>query len=127
MLMDRGYGSWTRRDLDGMLEAFAPDVVFRTAGVFPGLEDEYRGHDGMRRFWRQLQEPWESFAMQPLAIDADGDTAVIDVRFEAVGRGSGVEVQLEFFHAARKRAGRLVEFSSHTTREAALAAVGRRT
>jgi ketosteroid isomerase-like protein len=122
-IAERGYGAWTRRDLDGLLAALAPEIVFRTAGMFPGLEDEYRGHEGMRRFWAQLQEPWESFAMEAVAIDPRGDAAVIDIHFHAVGRESGVEVQLDVFHLIRKRDGLVTELSSFSTRDAALAAL----
>ena len=122
-IAERGYGAWTRRDLDGLLETLAPDIVFRTSGMFPGLEAEYRSHDGMRRFWAQLQEPWESFAMEATAIDARGDAAVIDIHFHAVGRESGVEVELDVFHALRKREGLVTELSSFSTREEALASL----
>jgi ketosteroid isomerase-like protein len=121
---ERGYGAWSRGDLEGFLAALDPDIVFRTAGVFPGLEDEYHGHEGVRRFWGQMREPFESFAIEPTHIEPhDEDAAVIDINFRAVGKGSGVQVRLDFFHAARKRGGLVTELSSHSSREEALAAL----
>ena len=123
-LSERGYGAWTRGDLDGFLAVLAPDLVFRTAGLFPGLRDEYFGHDGVREFWGQMRDPFESFAIEPVRIERHGtDAAVIDIKFRAVGKGSGARVELDFFHAARKRAGLVTVLSSHSTREEALAAL----
>jgi ketosteroid isomerase-like protein len=125
-IAERGYGSWTRRDLDGLLAVMAPDVAFYSAGLFPGVEDEYHGHAGMTRFWAHMQEPWESFVMEPVRIEPHGDAAVIDLRFRAVGKGSGVKVDMTVFHAVRKSGGRVVELRSHATRGAACADLKRK-
>jgi ketosteroid isomerase-like protein len=123
-IAEQGYGSWTRRDLAGLLDVLDPDVVFRSTGAFPGVEPEYRGHEGMRRFWSVLQEPWESFEMEVVRLEPHGDRAVVDLRFHAVGEGSGVLVELDIFHAVRRRGDKVVELSAHTTREEALEALG---
>ena len=121
---ERGYGAWTRGDLEGFLAVLAPDFEFKTAGVFPGLRNEYYGHDGVREFWSQMREPFETFAMEPVRIEEHGlDAAVIDIHFHAVGKESGVRVELDFFHVARKRGGLVTELSSHSSREEALAAL----
>jgi hypothetical protein len=39
-LAERGYGAWSREDLDGMLSVMAPDVVFHTSGAFVDFEVE---------------------------------------------------------------------------------------
>ena len=76
----------------------------------------------MRRFWRELRAPFDSFAIvaeriEPLAADE----AVADVRFTATGKGSGARVELEFFHRVTARDGRVIRLSSHETRAEALA------
>lgn len=43
------YDGWKRRDFDALVSRLAPNVQWRTAGVFPGLKPVYRGHDGVRR------------------------------------------------------------------------------
>ena len=60
-----GYEGWNRRDFDAMVRRLAPDVVLRTAGVFPGLKPVYHGHDGVRRFWNAMQEAWELIEIRP--------------------------------------------------------------
>src|SRR3954452_7880784 len=89
------------------------DIEFRTAGLFPGLEDEYHGHDGVREFWFQMHEPFENFSIEPVRVEPHGDAAVIDIHFHAIGKGSGVTVELPFFHAAHKRGALVTVLSSH--------------
>jgi ketosteroid isomerase-like protein len=123
-LAERGYGAWSRGDLEGFLALVAPDLEFKTAGLFPGLRDEYHGREDFREFWTQMREPFDSFVIEPVRIEPHGeDCAVIDIHFQAVGKGSGVKVDLPFFHAARKRDGLLTALSSHGSREEALAAL----
>jgi ketosteroid isomerase-like protein len=122
---ERAYGAWSRGDLEGFLATLSADFELQTAGVFPGLEDIYRGHEGVRRFWAHMREPFESFSMEPVRIEPVGDdVAVIDIHFRAVGKGSSVPVELDFFHAARKRDGLVTALSSHAARADAVAAVG---
>ena len=126
-LAERGYGAWSRGDLEGLLDALTTDVLFRPAGAFPGFADEYRGHEGMREFWAQIKEPWELFTIEALSIEpAQDDLALVEIRFHGVGRGSGVEVDLDFFHVVRRRDDRVAELHSHASRADALAAHGLR-
>jgi ketosteroid isomerase-like protein len=120
----RGYGAWSRGDLEGFLAELAPDIEFHSASLFPGIEATYHGHEGMTRFWHQMREPFETFSIEPVRLDRHGDGAVIDIRFRAIGKGSAVPVELDFFHAARRRDGVVTWMSSHGTREDALAALG---
>jgi ketosteroid isomerase-like protein len=123
-LVERGYGAWSRGDLDGFLAVLAPDIEFSAAAVFPGIQPQYHGHEGVRQFWAQIRDPFESFSIEPVRIEVQGDdAAVVDLHFRAIGKGSGVPVELDFFHAGRKRDGLVTELSSHTTREEALAAL----
>jgi ketosteroid isomerase-like protein len=124
VLAERGYGAWSRGDLEGFLAELAPDIEFHTAVLFPGIEDVYHGHDGVTRFWHQMREPFESFSIEPERIERhDDDAAVIDIRFRAIGKGSAVPVELEFFHAARLRDGLVTWLSSHGAREDAVEAL----
>jgi ketosteroid isomerase-like protein len=46
------YAAWDARDLDALLELTDPDIEFRTSGYFPDFEPIYRGHQGLRSFWK---------------------------------------------------------------------------
>ena len=124
-IAERGYGAWSRGDLEGFLAALAPDIEFHTAVLFPGIEEVYHGHDGVARFWHQMQDPFESFSIEPVRIERHGDdAAVIDIHFHAIGKGSAVPVDLDFFHAARLHDGLVTWLSSHGSRAGAVAALG---
>src|SRR4051794_3725029 len=100
------------------------EVEWHTSGIFPDLVDVYRGREGIKRFWRDFDAPWEEIVLEPLRIEARGDDAVVDFRFSARGRG-GVKVDMTIFHRFQRGAGGLTTYvQSYASREEALAAAG---
>src|SRR5829696_4228941 len=47
------YAAWDARDLDALLELTDSEIEFRTSGYFPDFEPIYRGHQGLRSFWKR--------------------------------------------------------------------------
>ncbi|MGH2961184.1 MAG: nuclear transport factor 2 family protein [Solirubrobacterales bacterium] len=97
-IVKEGYDGWNRRDFDAMVCLLAPDVEWRTAGVFPGLKDEYHGHDGVRRFWDAMQEAWELIEINPRRFVEQDDKVLAEFHFHAKGRESGAEVKMDWIH-----------------------------
>jgi ketosteroid isomerase-like protein len=122
-LLLTGYDAWNRGDREGYLELLHPDVRISTAGVFPDLADEYSGRKGAARFWRQMHEPWEWFAVHVEYIEDEGDWAVASIRFRARGVDSGVEVDMKFGMAMRAEDGLGIQFLNRTTFDEARTAV----
>ena len=88
--------AWNRGDLEGTVDHLAPEVEFRTAGIFPDLEPTYWGHAGFRQFWNTFREGWESLPVQFERMEAIGDHRVLALlRFHARGR-DGVEVKRQY-------------------------------
>jgi ketosteroid isomerase-like protein len=55
----------------------------------------YEGHDGIRRFYAEVQDVWESYVWEPeQLIDSGGDVVAL-IRATGRGRESGVEVDRE--------------------------------
>jgi ketosteroid isomerase-like protein len=104
-----GYAAWNRGDLEGWLAMMHPDVELDAPGIFPGFDRRYYGHDGLKRFWRQLNEPWEEFRIDVEAIDEEPNGFVVAIRFRAKGTGSGVDVDMPFGHALRVQDGLAAE------------------
>jgi ketosteroid isomerase-like protein len=52
----------------------------------------YQGHQGVRRFVRDMDEDWDGFTIEPVELTARGDLVVVLGRVRGTGRGSGVEV-----------------------------------
>src|SRR2546425_1024478 len=58
----RVYEAWNRDDPEAALVVMHPDVELRNpTDVFLGTQSVYRGHAGIREFWKAAKEPWEYF------------------------------------------------------------------
>lgn len=101
-LLDRikaAYKSWNAGDLEGTLEFLKPDVEWHTSASFPGTEPLYEGHDGFRRFWEHLHDPWEKIHTTIESYQREGSVAILRIRFHATAKESGVDVDLPWFQA----------------------------
>jgi ketosteroid isomerase-like protein len=121
------YEAWNRDDVDAALLLIHPDAEWRGPGdLFLGIEGGYRGHAGIREWWDAIKEPWKSFESHIERTLEKDDIVVTVVRFEAVGRESGVTVELPFVNAWELRGGLIVKFSAYHSLDEALEAMGLR-
>jgi ketosteroid isomerase-like protein len=120
------YEAWNARDFDAVIAVTHPDVEWTFAGgaQFPGTDDAYHGHEGVRRFWREFIEPWESIRVEIMETREAGDTLVVFVNFHGVGTGSGVELTVPFVHLLNYREGKVVRLKAYADRDEALEAAG---
>jgi uncharacterized protein len=123
-VVSEGYDGWNRRDFDAMVRRLAPDVVWRTAGVFPGLKPIYHGHDGVRRFWDAMQEAWELIEVRPDRFVEYDDKVLVEIHFHAKGRESGAEVKMDWLHVFTFEEDAVVEVAGYRSIEEALAQQG---
>jgi ketosteroid isomerase-like protein len=125
-LLLTGYEAWNRDDCQAWLDLLHSDVEISTAGVFPDLAAEYRGHERARKFWHQLHEPWETFRIDVEQVEEDGDIVTGSIRFRAKGVDSGVEVDMRFGNALSIRDGLATAMVNRRTVEEAREALLRR-
>lgn len=67
-----------------------------SGGGIPDLSEVYRGHDGVRRFWRQWLDAWDEIEIDytdPVEL-FDGRVAITVRRQRNRGRGTGIWVDL---------------------------------
>jgi ketosteroid isomerase-like protein len=130
-IVRRVYEAYDRQDLEACFAEYAADIEWRNGGPLgelfgPGLvERSYFGHDGIRQFWREWLDAWETvdFDWQEL-IDA-GDQVVAIQSQRVRGRASGVELEMKSYAQVwTVRDGKLVRSEFFPTREEALEAVG---
>ena len=119
-----GYAAWANRDLETWLETLHPEVEFQTSGLFPDLATTYRGHRGMRSFWKAMLVPWEAFSLDVERIAEGDDSAAVALHIRATGKGSGAPADLRQGQALRFVDGRVIRISAHPTFEEALEAAG---
>jgi|GEM_PF-2239736 len=94
-----GYAAWNEGNLDRTLEFLSPEVEWHTSASFPGTEPLYSGHEGFRRFWEHLHEPWEAIRVEIESYQREGEVAIVRIRFHGTGKESGVDVDLPWFQA----------------------------
>jgi len=62
----RAYEAWNARDFDACIALIDPEVEWSFVGSaqMPGTDEVYRGHEGVRRFWSEFVDPWESLRFE---------------------------------------------------------------
>jgi ketosteroid isomerase-like protein len=113
----------SRTNPESFFSVCDPDIEWDMSGLMPDGR-VYRGHQGVREFWRGWTGTWEGFDFEVVeAVDA-GDEVVAKVHQVGRGRGSGAPVQLTSGQVWTVRDGRIVRFRAFRTFADALEAVG---
>jgi ketosteroid isomerase-like protein len=60
----RFHEAWTAGDLPAVLEVVDPDVVARPLHGALFTRSEFRGHDGIAQWYREMTDPWDRFEAQ---------------------------------------------------------------
>ena len=120
--------AWNADDLEAALEVIHPEAEldFRDTdeALFPGLNELYRGHEGFRSWWHEIKEPFEYWRSEARRFICEGDRVVAPVHFEAKGKSSGVDVELDLVDVWTVRGGVIVRFQAYASLEEALEATG---
>ncbi len=108
-------------DLDAGERLLDPDVEIHTRLV--GLEGGvYRGLEGNRAYLAALDETFESFERELTEIVEIGERVVAGAHVHAVGRGSGVVVDQDFWSIFEFSGERISRFEVFLDRDEAFAA-----
>jgi uncharacterized protein len=84
----------------------------------------YRGHAGIRRFYREVSEVWEEFRWEPLRLVEAADKVVVRLHSHGRGRGSGLEMARDAAMVRTVREDRAVSVRFYIDRAEALQAAG---
>ncbi len=109
------YEAWNRGDFDAMVENASPAIEWITSGVFPDFDPVYRGHDGIRRFWDNMQSAWEVIEVRPTRFTEYGDRLLVELHFNGKGRESGVEVELNWAQVITYRGDLILRIAGYPT------------
>ena len=116
--------AFNRRDLDGALSYFEPDIEWEPYVNDPDA-GTYRGREGVRRFWQEWFDAMADFRLRiDECIDAGDGRLVAVTQVRGTGRGSGVPVEATLFQVADTRDGKAYRVRMFGDRSAALKAVG---
>ena len=105
-------------------ETVSPDLEWVPPAGFPE-GSIYRGRDGFVEFWHTWTEDFEDFSLRlERLIDAGDDRVVGLFRHNAVGKVSGVPVELPQGLVYELEGGRVIRCRNYANHAAALEAVG---
>ena len=115
-IVRRVWAAVERHDTEAMFAFYDPDIVWQDHTDALELQDHsYHGHEGVRQFWREWLEPFETF-------EAHSDFVL--TRLHGRLKGSEREVQSKAADVWTFREGSAIRFRSYDSRVDALEAVG---
>lgn len=119
----QGVDAFNRGDLEAWIGYIHPDVVFEP--IRSSIEGAYRGHAGIRRYFEDNRESFDSFRLNFTDIRDLEDERVLAIgTFHLLARGSGIETDLPIAAIATSRDGLLVHWKDYGDRAKALEAAG---
>jgi ketosteroid isomerase-like protein len=78
------FAAFAERDVERVLAHSSPDVEFSAVtGEHAGRTEPYRGHDGVRQYFRDLAEVWDELRIVPRDYRQDGDRILVTGRVSA--------------------------------------------
>jgi ketosteroid isomerase-like protein len=123
----RVYEAVARRDTPAVLALYDPEVEWDDSGTPLGRiggAGVYRGHEGMRTWFREWYEAWESLEDHVLEVIDAGEYVISVVKMHARGRSSGLDVAFDSSGVWTVRGGKVVRVVWFETRAEALTSIG---
>ena len=118
--------AWNRRDFDEAVRRAAEDVELHFIGGFADLiGEEFDGHEGLLRFWRDILGTLGGQVAVESSLDAGERVAVIST-VEGAGAESGAPVTLRFGQVWSFRDGKVIRVDFYYEPSEALEALGLR-
>jgi ketosteroid isomerase-like protein len=123
----RGLEAFNRSDVEGALEVLDAEVEWYPAiQSMLGEMTVYRGHQGIRDMFRNLDEVYLEFRIEDAEFRDLGDRVVATCRIRARGRQSGAESDTPFGYVFDFRNGTVVRVRVFLDHKEALEAAGLR-
>jgi ketosteroid isomerase-like protein len=121
------HAAFSRGDAEAFISCWSSDCEYQPA-MERGLAgvSGYRGHDGIRRWWREMSETWEDASTEVHEVRPVGDEVLASVTLRARGKASGAVVAAPFFQVGTIRNGKIVRQRDFADRAEALEAAGLR-
>jgi len=119
------YNGWLSGDVGSALECLDPEIVWE---AIPDAPDAgvYRGHEGVRAFWRDWLSAWSDLQFEIEDVVDGGEEIVLLVSSQRQwGRHSGIETEVPPYGMVfTVRDGKVVRVRAYADQESALEAAG---
>jgi ketosteroid isomerase-like protein len=121
------FAAFGDRNLDAAASVLHPEVEIRPAIVGGPEGVVYRGLDGNRQFWADIDASWREFRIEPHEFrDLSNRQVLVLGRAFARAEGSGIAIYEAVGWIAAVHEGRIVQFRSFSNQGEALEAAGLR-
>ena len=117
-----------RQDVEALLELLDPEIEWHSAFLMPfeGAAAVYRGHEGIRRLYRDLGEVLDEFHTEYSEIRDLGDRVVGIGHTRTRGKGSGAVTESPYATVIDLEGGKAVRIRAYLDPSEALKAAGLR-
>jgi ketosteroid isomerase-like protein len=123
-LHSRANEAFNTRNVEAFVTYCDPEIELHSAVTVPG-GGIYHGHDGVRRWHRDLQDVFGSeIRMAPEAFFDLGEYTVTFHVLQGRGQQSGADVATPAAHLCRWRDGRIIYFKGYVHREEVFSDLG---
>jgi ketosteroid isomerase-like protein len=117
--------AFNARDVEAYIACFDPSIEFHSTFAAVGGMTVYHGHDGVRRWHRELEEVWgDEIRLEPDAYFDLGEHTLVFYVIHGRGRQSGADVAMPAAAVVRWRDGLGVYIKGYAQREDALVDLG---
>jgi ketosteroid isomerase-like protein len=118
--------AWERRDMEAVFALYDPAIVWDNSTLPAPNAGVYHGHEGVRQFFQEWLEAFETQHLHAETFVDAGDGVVVGHRVSGRGKKSGAEVEMFRWQVYRVRDGLVTRIDVFETRTEALQAAGRR-
>jgi ketosteroid isomerase-like protein len=116
--------AYNARDIEAFITYCDPSIEL-SAALAAAVGTVYRGHEGVRRWHRDLEEAWgDDIRSVPEAYFDLGEQTLVFLSLRGRGRHSGAEVAMAVALVVSWRDGLMIYFKAYTDREDALRDLG---
>jgi ketosteroid isomerase-like protein len=115
------YAAFNRGEFEDAAAFLHPDVRWEDPPELPGA-DVHRGPEGVKRFWEEFTDPFETYEMHVGAIEQVGGHWLADVHVSGHGRGSGLDAEADFTQVWTLDGGLVIRSRSFLERDDAVRA-----
>ncbi len=120
----RGFEAFNSEDIEQVVAIAHPDFEAVVPPELSAEPDTYRGHDGLRRYFRTFQDAMHEVRFHPEQFWDAGASVVVVVRLTAKGRQTEIPVEQHIAQVWSIRDGKATGVRSYPSLPEALEAAG---
>ena len=122
-IVRRAFEAYSSDGPEALADYWDPGIE---VGVPPGLPESgsYRGRGAVLAWMSEWSEAWERIEYTPEEVVGNGDTVVVTVLYQGIGKGSGLKIEDRFWYLLRLRDAKIVYIYLYGDRTEALEAAG---